>query len=144
MGQLFFDHPLVGKPAPDFTLKALSGQKINLTEYRGDQPVILFFWATWCPHCRVQLKDMTKMKPRLDEQKIKLLLVDLEEQASHVKKYMDKLKSPYDVLLDENAEVAEQYRIVGVPSFFFIDKKGQIKAVEHILPKKYEEIFEEK
>ena len=55
---LFFQNPNVGKAAPDFTLATLDGDEVNMTQYREGKRAIIFFWATWCPHCRVALKEL--------------------------------------------------------------------------------------
>ena len=54
----FMTQTLIGKPAPDFTLDTLSAKQVNMTSYRSGKKAIIFFWATWCPHCRVQLKEL--------------------------------------------------------------------------------------
>src|SRR3989338_11690436 len=56
---------LVGRPAPDFTLASVHGPYVNMTEFRGGEPALIFFWATWCPHCRTQLKELTQKRAPL-------------------------------------------------------------------------------
>ncbi len=143
--QLFvFDSPLLNQKAPEFTLNNLKGEKVNLTQYRNNQPTILFFWATWCPHCREQLKEMTKNKDAILGKGIKVLLVDIGEKAPLVSKHVEKNKIGFDVVLDEDESVGEKYGLVGVPTFIFINPQGVVKGVEHYLPEKYEEYFKNK
>ena len=135
------ENPLVGKPAKDFTLKTLSGKEINLSKFRDGNNAIVFFWATWCPHCREQLKQLSQEKATIEKKGIKVILVDVEEPERQVRAHVDKNKIPFDVFLDEKTSVAEDYEIIGVPTFFFINKEGTVKAVEHYLPKDYDAIF---
>jgi len=133
-----FENPLVGEKAPDFTVNTLNSGKLNMSKFRDGQSAIVFFWATWCPHCRNQLKELAKKKEELTQKGIKVILVDLQETAQQVKSYMDKNKIDYEVFFDEDQSLAEIYGIVGVPTFFFINKDGVIKAVEHEIPSNYE------
>ena len=142
MGQfLFFGHPLISKPAPDFTLSSIKGDRMTLSELNTDTAVILFFWATWCPHCRTQLPKLQAEAPLMEKQGIRLVLIDLEEEAGQVQSFLSRLKVDMDVFLDRDAVVAEDYHVVGVPSYFFVDKKGVIRGVEHDLPSNYTEIL---
>jgi len=144
MGQFLFmqGNPLVGKAAPEFSLNmAVSGKKMSLTDYRAGNKAIIFFWATWCPHCRVQLKTLNDSKAEIESKGIKVALVDLDEDRSIVKGYVQKLKIEYDVFLDEGGVVGDQYGLVGVPTFIFVDEDGVVKAVEHSLPEDYESLF---
>lgn len=145
MGQFFmFESPLVGEKAPDFSLKTAGGQEINLTKFRENQSAMLFFWATWCPHCREQLQELTAGKGKeMQDKGIKILLVDIGETADDVRAYVKRHKIPFEVVVDENSTVAEQYNLVGVPTFFFIDKSGIVRGVEHGIPDNYEELFAE-
>ena len=146
MGQLFmFENPLVGEKAPDFTLKTADGKDFDFAKFRENQNTMLFFWATWCPHCREQLEELTAAKGKeLEDKGIKILLVDVEEPANEVNAHIKKHKIPFLVVLDEESTVAEQYKLVGVPTFFFVDKNGMVRGVEHSLPENYEEFFGEK
>ena len=146
MGQFFmFDNPLVGEKAPDFTVKTTSGQEVNLTQVRDGQNALVFFWATWCPHCREQLRDLNGPHGEEIEKKgIKIILVDIGETADQVNSYIKKNRIRFDVLLDQEEKVSDLYNLVGVPTFFFIDKEGLVRLVEHSLPESYEKTFADK
>lgn len=141
-GQFAFDeNPLLNKQAPDFTLKTLTGESMSLSQFRSNEPTIIFFWATWCPHCREELKTLGKNAAAIQKTGIKILLVDIEESARQVKAFIDKYSVPFTVFLDEKSEVAEQYSLIGVPTLFLIDKDGVIIAMEHELPVNYIEML---
>lgn len=137
----FFENPLVGEQAPDFTLNTVNGKDVNLTKFRDGNAAIVFFWATWCPHCRVQLKELNGEGPEMEKRGIKIVLVDLEEGAEQVRSYLEKHEIQFNVFLDSDAAVSQKYGIVGVPTYFFIDKSGIVQAVEHEIPENYEEIL---
>ena len=132
---------LIGQPAPDFTLGTLSGQEKNMAQFRSGQPALIFFWATWCPHCRKQLQELTQQREDITEKGIKIILVDVGEGVQEVRAYMDAQEILFDVFLDQNGVVASDYRVVGVPTFFFVNKEGTVIAAEHVLPNNYEEIL---
>lgn len=141
-GQLFFmENPNIGQAAPDFTLDTLRSKNVNLTQYRDGKSAIVFFWATWCPHCRVALKELNKNSAQLTEKGIKLVLVDIGESAAEVKEHLERNKIDFDVFLDEESSLSEPYGIIGVPTFYFLDDKGVVKAVEHSIPDNYEDIL---
>lgn len=142
MGQFFAPvNPLINEKAPDFTLKTVNGEEGNLTKYRDGKSAIVFFWATWCPHCRTQLKDLNNRSAEFEQKGIKVILVDVEEDAKQVASHLKKNKIAMDVWLDAEAKTSDEYSLIGVPTFFFIDKEGTVRAVEHSLPANYEEIL---
>lgn len=139
---LAFENPLLGKPAPDFTLKTLGAGDVNLAAFRAQGPALIFFWATWCPHCREQLAELSPRIDEIEQKGIKVLLLDLGENEETVKKYVSKRGIREDrVFLDVDSAVAEQYGIIGVPTFFFVDRSGIVKSVEHSLPEDFEKIL---
>ena len=77
-------NPLAGQPAPDFTLPTLSGQVKNMTEYRNGRSAIIFFWATWCPHCRKQIKELAQQRSDIEGKGIKIILVDIDESLQEL------------------------------------------------------------
>ncbi len=136
-----FGNPLIGKQAAEFTLKDLDGQAWTLSQIRNGRPAILFFWATWCPHCRSQLKMLNEEIEAIHEKGIEVILVDLEEDAKQVKSFMDRNGFDLNVLVDPDGKTTEDYVIPGVPTFYFIAADGGIRAVEHGLPDDYENIL---
>jgi peroxiredoxin len=132
---------LIGKPAADFTLNTLKEQNVNLTQYRDGKKAIIFFWATWCPHCRTELKRLAQIHQEIEAKGIKLVVISLGEQRDTVEAYVERNQIPFDIFLDEEQSLEESYRIVGVPTIFFLDEKGVIKLVDHALPENLEAPF---
>ena len=142
MGQFFeMENSMIGKPAKDFTLKTLGGQDKSMTKLRDGGNAIVFFWATWCPHCREQLKQLSEQGDEIQKKGIKVFLVDIGENNREVQSYVERNKVPFEVFLDVDSVLAEDYNVIGVPTFFFINKDGIVKDVEHCIPDNYEEIF---
>jgi len=142
MGQFFaIRNSLIGEKAPDFTLDTLRRSNVNFSKFRKDDPTIVFFWATWCPHCRTQLKALSEKIPVLEKKGIKIVLVDLEEKARHIRRYLENNRLDIDVFLDSDADIAMKYNVIGVPTFVFIDKSGMVRAVEHFLPENFQEML---
>ena len=140
--QLFMmDNPNTGKSAPEFTLPTLSGRATALSAFREGKKAIIFFWATWCPHCRAALKELNERQKEFVNKDIRIVLVDVGEPAAVVKKYVEKYKVTLEVFLDEDEGESEKYDIIGVPTFFFVNKEGVIKEILHQLPENYDEIL---
>ncbi|MGR3304326.1 MAG: TlpA family protein disulfide reductase [Candidatus Scalindua sp.] len=134
---------MIGKPVPDFTLKTLKKDKVNLAEYRNGKKTIIFFWATWCPHCREAMGKLNENSKELIKKDIKLVLINQGEREKIVKNYIQKNNIEFDIFLDEEMSLMEPYGLIGVPTFFFINEEGIVKDVQHILPEKYQDIFSE-
>ncbi len=131
---IFDENPLLQKQAPNFTLNLTSGTRMSFDEYRGQEPALIIFWATWCPSCREELKQFTQQADNLKKQGIKVVLVNVEENPRLVKRYIKTIKLPFVVFLDEKSLVSEQYSVFGFPTLFFVDRNGVVVAMEHGLP----------
>lgn len=141
-GQFFFmKNENIGKPVKEFNLKLLGGKEASLTDFREGKKAIVFFWATWCPHCRTELSKLNEKKSEIDSLGIKLVLVDVGESSEVVAQYFDKNKIDMDVFLDEKNEAAETYEVMGVPTFYFVGEDGIVRDVTHSLPKNIEDAF---
>lgn len=144
-GQFFFsEDPLQGKPAPDFTLKTTQGMKLSMSQYRNNQNALIFFWATWCPHCRTELKELSKKKTEFEQKGIKIIVVNLEEKEAKVKSFLNKNKINLNVFLDVTGGLTDTYSIIGVPTIVLVNKQGQVVLVEHSIPKNLDKIFAKK
>lgn len=132
--QKTLQHPKV--KAPDFTLPDLDGNQVNLKENYKKQPVLLYFWATWCPHCRMVPKELKKIMGRYDSDELMILAVNVGSGDSfeHVKRYRDKNHIPYTILYDKGSRVTRSYNVRGIPLFILIDTDGNIVYFSHEVP----------
>lgn len=122
--------------ASNFTLSDLTGRSVSLSDYK-DKPVILFFWTTWCPHCRTQLKALNNEQEVMLKDGIEIMAIDISEPSYKVSNFLEKNNLNITVLLDKDAEVAEQYDILGVPTVMIIDKNGDIVFRDNYFPRDY-------
>jgi thiol-disulfide isomerase/thioredoxin len=121
--------PVVGRRAPDFTLESLGGQSVSLASLQG-KPVVLNFFATWCGPCKYELPAFQAMAERHADRGLTFLLVDLQEDAEQVAPFLESLKVSLPAVLDESGRVTKTYRVRGLPSTFFVDREGVIRAVQ--------------
>jgi len=77
----------------------------------------------------------------IERDNIKIILIDIGESTQKVRQYINANNISFDVFLDQSEELAREYRVIGVPTFFFLNKEGIIVAAENILPKNYKEIL---
>jgi thiol-disulfide isomerase/thioredoxin len=112
-------------PAMDFTLQSIRNQKVSLTDFLGNKIILLNFWATWCPYCVAEIPHLNKIEKSLSGQ-VKFLSIDIGEKPERVQSFAQKKEILFDILLDQQGEVARRYRVKGTPTNIVIDKKGNI------------------
>jgi cytochrome c biogenesis protein CcmG, thiol:disulfide interchange protein DsbE len=121
--------PIVGLLAPDFTLTALDGGEMQLSSLRG-QPVILNFWATWCPPCRAEMPELEALWQRYRDNGLLLIGVDQGESAATVERYArDIVGTTFPLLLDTNQAVGRAYGVRALPTTVLIDRQGRIQEI---------------
>jgi len=127
--------------AADFKLQDLDGQSVTLSEYRGSKPVLLFFWTTWCPFCRKELKILKEKYPNLKNEGWEFFAVDVGEPLSRVQSFAKTNILPFRILLDKNTAVTMSYDILGVPTYVFVNKEGRIVFTDNYFPKDYKDLI---
>jgi thiol-disulfide isomerase/thioredoxin len=120
--------PAAGYLAPDFSLDTLNGDSFSLSAARG-QPVVLNFWATWCPPCRVEIPHFQEASIAYNGQ-VLIVGIDDGEPREQVAPFAQEMGITYPVPLDEDSVVARRYRINSLPTTFFIDEDGIIQHVQ--------------
>lgn len=114
----------VGYSAPDFELTDLTGKRVRLSDFRG-KPVVLNFWATWCPPCRQELPTLQDLHQRRGDAFV-LLAVSEGEQQQDVLAFVRKYGFTFRVLLDPQLSVGRTYGARAIPMTFVIDPDGVI------------------
>ena len=129
LGVLDSRHPEVGEPAPDFALvDARDGQTVRrLSDFRG-QTVVLNWYASWCPPCQSEIPDFQTAYASLAGE-IVVLAVNLQESPERAAAMLAALGATFPSVLDSDGAVARQYRLLGMPSTFFIDRDGIVRSM---------------
>ena len=122
--------PQEGFNAPGFTLTTLDQDSLSLEDLRG-QAVILNFWASWCPPCQEEMPAMQSVYETFKDQGLQIVAVNLafQDSTEAAQSFVDELSLTFPVVMDEDGDVARQYRISALPTTFFIDAEGVVQEV---------------
>lgn len=115
-----------GAPAPDFTLQTPDGKLVSLADFRG-KPVVVNFWATWCPPCRSEMPDMQLLS---DERAgdLVIIAVNLQEAPDPVRGFVEKYGLRFPIVLDTSGQVSQAYRVGSLPTSVFVDREGNVSS----------------
>ncbi|HEY52520.1 MAG TPA: redoxin domain-containing protein [Caldilineae bacterium] len=119
--------PAVGSPAPNFKMQLPDGETVTLNDLKG-HPMIINFWATWCPPCRREMPDLIKAYEAHKDEGLVVLEVNSAEAPVQVEAFIKEFGVTAPVVIDARNEVLGVYRTNGLPASFFIDKDGVIQA----------------
>lgn len=122
---------VAGSEAPDFTVTLLDGSTVTLSELRGE-PVLLLFWATWCPACREEMAVVpTEIVDRFAGRPLHLLAISREESAETVAAYLSQGRgSVIPAGLDPDRSIYDRYASQYIPRSFLIDAEGRVVRAE--------------
>jgi cytochrome c biogenesis protein CcmG, thiol:disulfide interchange protein DsbE len=113
--------------APELSLIDLSGQRLELSSYRG-KVVILDFWATWCSPCRTEIPFLVALQNKYRSQGLQVIGVSLDDDPEPVRAFYQQFKIDYPVAIGD-ANLAERYGgILGLPVNFVLSRDGRIYA----------------
>ena len=125
--------PKVGEVAPDFTLPSLRGEPVHLADLRG-RPVLVNFWATWCPPCRAEMPDLDEVARENAAAGLVVLAVNLQEEPVAIASYLRTLGvGGVSALADPTGSVFRQYRVAGLPTTVALDRDGVVREI-HVGP----------
>ena len=111
--------------APDFSLKNLKGEVVNLENLKG-KIVFLNFWATWCPACRDEMPSMEKLYTKFKDKDFIMLAVNLREKPKTVSSFKEEYRLNFLILLDTDGLVSYRYGVRAIPATFLVDREGYL------------------
>lgn len=115
----------IGEEAPDFILTDLEGNEHRLSDYEG-QGVFLNFWGTFCKPCEKEMPYINNQYNQFKDKGVQVLSVDVKESELAVKKFADRHKLDFPIVIDKDESVASAYGIDPIPATFLIDKNGKV------------------
>lgn len=120
--------PVVGFRAPDVTgIDVLTGEQVTLSQLRG-KPVLLNFWATWCPPCKEEMPDLARTSRDLAGVAHVIAVGDGSEAPGTLQDFLTAEGIEGLAVLHDAGEGMSAYRVRSLPSTYFIDADGIIRA----------------
>jgi cytochrome c biogenesis protein CcmG/thiol:disulfide interchange protein DsbE len=129
-------NPLIGKPAPQFSLEDLAGKKVSLADYKG-KAVLINFWATWCGPCKVETPWLIDLRNQYAAKGFEILGVSTDDidrtdqkafgqEKKEISDFVQRMHMPYPVLIDGDSVSKPYGGLDAMPTSFFVDRSGKI------------------
>lgn len=115
--------------APDFTVQDANGNNVTFSDFKG-KPVVINFWASWCPPCRSEMPDYEKMARQYSSQGVVFLMVNMtdgsRETTSTAKQFLKENRYTFSAYFDVKSSAASAYGISSIPDSIFINRDGNV------------------
>ena len=117
----------IGAKAPPAAVETLDGKQVDLSQYVGKGPVLIEFWATWCPNCRELEPHLKAVHAKYGNQ-IKFIgvSVSVNQSPDRVKAYVAKHGIPGDQLFDRNGKATGAFDVPATSYVVVLDKSGKV------------------
>ena len=116
----------VGKPAEPFTLPLFDGGEFVLAAQRG-RPVVINFWASWCPPCREEAPLLESVWRLYGEREVAFVGVNIQDAVEEAAAYLAEFDITYPNGMDADGRITIDYGVIGLPVTFFIDRDGMVR-----------------
>jgi len=116
------------RAAPDFLLETLDGGTLRLSDLQG-KAVLVNFWATWCQPCRSELPHLVAAYDRYRQEGLEIVAVNLQEDEDTIAGFVEEFGMQFPVVIDRSGDVSDEYRVIGIPTSYFIDRSGVVRSI---------------
>ena len=117
----------VGKSPPPVSLQTLDGKKVELSSFTGKTPVLIEFWATWCPNCRELMPALLAAEKKYSGRvKFLAVAVNVNQSAERVRRYLAAHPLPHETLWDADGSAAEAFDAPATSYVVVLNKKGVV------------------
>jgi len=117
----------VGAPAPAVIVNALDGKAVDLGKYIGKTPVLIEFWATWCPNCRELMQTLLQTEKKYGQRvKFIALAVAINQSPEKVRRWLAAHPLPHDTFYDTDGRAAGAFDAPATSYVVVLDKTGKV------------------
>ena len=118
----------IGSIAPTFQTFRTDGGATHFPAAYFGKPLVVRFWADWCKYCEGEMKAIEAVYQRHKGKGLEVLAINAGQDKATIDAFIKKIGVSYPALLDEKSTIARTYGVVGLPTTFFIDGKGIVRA----------------
>lgn len=118
----------IGGKAPDFTLKTLQGENLNLNEQRG-KIIVINFWASWCPPCRKEMPVLQKFYDKYQALGVSVWAVNVEQENQAGHNFLKGLDLTFPIFFDQSNSISKTYQVKAMPSTVIVDRDGIVRYI---------------
>ncbi len=111
--------------APDFELRGLDDEIYRLADFEG-KPLIVNFWATWCPPCRAEMPSMQRAWEQVEAEGIGMIAINVGEDAETVQAFLQQVPVSFPLPLDTDSKVTQSWPMRGLPTTFVVSPDGRL------------------
>lgn len=115
-------------PAPEFELEGPDGTPYRLSDFRG-MPLIVNFWATWCPPCRAEMPSMQRAWEQVKDEGIALIAVNVGEDVAAITKFAAEYPVKFPLPMDLESRTVQAWTVRGLPTTYVVDPQGRLAYV---------------
>ena len=116
-----------GDVPPDFSIITIDGNQYILSEFKNEKPILLYFWASWCPYCSRDFDVVKNVYPKyIDKVTFLAIDLDLNEDAKLIKNYKDKKELRGIDFAEGKSDILSAYAIKYTTTKYAIGKNGKI------------------
>lgn len=112
-------------PAPDFKLPLFNSSEIQLSQLVG-QPVVLNFWASWCPPCREEALHLERIWREYKNEDVWIIGINIQDTPEDGMAHIREFDVTYPNGLDFDGSITVQYGVIGLPTTFFVNRRGVV------------------
>ncbi|MGY0588024.1 MAG: TlpA family protein disulfide reductase, partial [Paraglaciecola chathamensis] len=114
------------KMAPSWSLLDAEGNLVSSKDFAG-KPLIIHFWATWCPYCKKLQPGLDRLFEKYQDQGLQMIAISLlEEEGAKPQELLTARGMSFKTLVDGDSVAMENFFVRGTPTTFFINAKGQV------------------
>ncbi len=133
----------VGDTIPSFSGTDLDGNPLDLATIIGKQPLMLVFWASWCPNCKSEVPKVNVLQEKYAPQGMAFIGVNVgfNDSVERARSFMKSTKMTHPVLFDKKGAISYLYKVQGVPTIIVADKRGRVAFKNFGVPEISDEDF---
>lgn len=119
----------VGDKAPAFQAVTIDGQNISIDNPTNAKPVLLVFWATWCPYCEAAVPKLKKIYSAYSPKDLTFVSINpgVNDSLRKVRLFVEKYNLPYPVIYDKGGAISKTFGVNGVPTVIIVGRNDIVR-----------------